>query len=213
MDWAQIDEIYNWDWQLYVLHWDHSRGLLFIHNSSNSGFFKKLAQSIAGEDVEQVRGPKIFRCLSGINRLKLQNVGLLEQLGRLIRYTMRAGSDVEPVLSEAQKQKAIKANLFGQGFENGHRSTIGCSYKGRIWSYRTTNLLNLTTWCRAVGERLLNESLDPEEVLRGTLVPELVSERPKKIPISVEWPDIFYKEPEQVFSFQINGINCVSARC
>lgn len=57
-----------------------------------------------------------------------------------------------------------------------------------------------------MGERLLDESLDPEEVLRGTLVPVLVPERPKKMPIAVEWPDIFYKEPEQAFSFQINGV-------
>jgi superfamily II DNA or RNA helicase len=205
VDWAQIDEIHNWDWQLYVLHWDRPKGLLFIHNSSNSGFFKSLAQAVAGDDVEQIRGPKVFRCMSGVSRLKLQNVGLLEQLGRLIRYTMRAGSDVEPGLSEAQKQKAIKANIFGQGFENGRRSSIGCSYKGRIWSYRTANLLALTTWCRSVGERLLNESLDPEEVLRGTLVPTLISERPEKVPIAVEWPDLFFKEPEQAFSFQING--------
>jgi superfamily II DNA or RNA helicase len=205
VDWAQIDEIHNWDWQLYVLHWDKSKGLLFIHNSSNAGFFKDLAKAVAGDNVEQIRGPKIFRCLAGVNRLKLQNVGLLEQLGRLIRYTMRAGSDVEPAMSEAQKQKAIKANLFGQGFEDGHRSTIGCSYKGRIWSYRTANLLTLTTWCRGVGAKLLDEKLDPEEVLRGTLVPVLVSERPKKLPVAVEWPPIFYKEPEQLFSFQING--------
>jgi Type III restriction enzyme, res subunit/Helicase conserved C-terminal domain len=204
VDWAHIDEIYNWDWQLYVLHWDQTRSLLFIHNSSNAGFFKDLATAVA-DDVEQIRGPTIFRCLSGINRLKLQNVGLLEQLGRLIRYTMRAGSDIEAGLPEAQKQKAMKANLFGQGFENGHRSTIGCSYKGRIWSYKTTDLLHWKTWCRAMGERLLNESLDPEEVLRGTLVPDLVLERPKKVPIAVEWPNVFYKEPEQVFSFQING--------
>ena len=99
VEWAQIDEIHNWDWQLYVLHWDQARGLLFIHNSSNAGFFKRLAEAVAGE-AEQVRGAKIFRCLSGINRLKLQNVGLLEQLGRLIRYTMRAGSDVESGISE-----------------------------------------------------------------------------------------------------------------
>jgi superfamily II DNA or RNA helicase len=205
VDWAHMDEIYNWDWQLYVLHWDKASRLLFIHNSSNAGFFKRLAQAVAGE-VEQIKGPKVFRCLSGINRLKLQNVGLLEQLGRLIRYTMRAGSDVESGLSETQKQKAIKANLFGQGFETGHRTSIGCSYRGRIWSHRTTNLLELTRWARAVGEKLLNESLDPEEVLRGTLVPELVSKRPKSMPIAVEWPDVFHREPEQVFSFQIDGI-------
>ncbi len=47
VDWAQIDEIYNWDWQLYVLHWHQARNLLFIHNSSNAGFFKSLAQAVA----------------------------------------------------------------------------------------------------------------------------------------------------------------------
>ncbi len=205
VDWAQIDEIHNWDWQLYVLHWDRDKQLLFIHNSSNAGFFKKLAHALTGDDAFQLTGPTVFRCLAGVNRLKLQNVGLVEQLGRLIRYTMRAGSDVEPGLSEAQKQTARKANVFGQGYENGKRSTIGCSYRGRIWSYRTSNLLELTRWCRVVGEKLLNDALDPEEVLRGTLVPTLVSERPDTMPISVEWPDVFFRNPEQAFEFEVDG--------
>lgn len=205
VEWAGTDEIYQWDWQLYALHWDEANRLLFIHNSSNAGFFKKLAQAVAGDDVEQIRGPEVFRCLAGINRLKLQNVGLLEQLGRLIRYTMRAGCDVEHGMSAAQKQKAIKANLFGQGFEDGHRTTIGCSYKGRIWSYQTTNLLRLTNWCRKVGGKLIDKSLDPEEVLNGTLVPVLVTSRPKKVPIAVDWPDLFYKEPEGCFLFTLRG--------
>jgi superfamily II DNA or RNA helicase len=204
VEWAQIDEIHNWDWQLYVLHWDQDKNLLYIHNSSNAGFFKRLAGAVAG-DVQQIRGPEIFRCLAGINRLKLQNVGLLEQLGRLIRYTMRAGSDVESGMTETQKRKAIKSNLFGQGFEGGGRTTIGCSYKGRIWSYKTTNLLDLTRWSRSVGAKLNDSKLDPEEVLNGTLVPVSVSRRPEKIPIAVEWPDLFYKEPESVFAFHIDG--------
>lgn len=204
VEWAQIDEIHNWDWQLYVLHWDHEKKLLYIHNSSNAGFFKKLAEAVAGE-VQQLRGPEVFRCLAGINRLKLQNVGLLEQLGRLIRYTMRAGSDVESGMTETQKRKAIKSNLFGQGYEGGGRTTIGCSYKGRIWSYKTTNLLEWTRWSRAVGAKLSDTSLNPEEVLNGTLVPVSVCKRPGKMPIAIEWPDLFYKEPESVFSFQIDG--------
>ena len=181
------------------------KGLLFIHNSSNAGFFKKLAKAVAGEDVQQIKGTDIFRCLAGINRLKLQNVGLLEQLGRLIRYTMRAGSDVESGMTEAQKQKAIRSNLFGQGFEGGARTTLGCSYKGRIWSYKTTNLLQLTKWCDAVGSKLVDTTLNPEEVLNGTLVPVPVSVRPSKMPIGIEWPDVFHKEPEKAFEFTIGG--------
>lgn len=206
VDWAQIDEIHNWDWQLYILHWNQDQNLLFIHNSSNAGFFKKLAEAVAGE-VQQVRGPDVFRCLANINRLKLQNVGLLEQLGRLIRYTMRAGSDVEPAMSEAQKNKAIKSNLFGQGFETGHRTTIGCSYKGRIWSYKTTNLLEFTKWSREVGSKVKDLALDPDQVLQGTLRPTLIGTRPTKVPIAIEWPDVFYREPESQFTFTVNGKN------
>ncbi len=205
VEWAQIDEIHSWDWQLYVLHWDQARSLLYIHNSSNAGFFKRLARAVAGDEVEQIIGPNVFRCLAGINRLRLQNVGLLEQLGRLIRYTMRAGSDVESGMTHAQKQKAIKSNLFGQGYENGHKTTIGCSYKGRVWSYRTTNLLELTKWWSDVGTKLVDETLDPDEVLKGTLVPVFISRRPKKSPIAIEWPEVVYREPESAFSFLVNG--------
>ena len=108
-------------------------------------------------------------------------------------------------MSDTQKQKAIKANLFGQGFEGGRRTTIGCSYKGRIWSYQSTNLLQLTTWCRNIGRKLVDRSLDPDQVLSGTLVPELVTARPAKVPIAVDWPELFYKEPERCFSFTLQG--------
>jgi superfamily II DNA or RNA helicase len=198
VEWAQIDAIHTWDWQLYILHWDQARGLLFIHNSNNAGFFKKLAKAVAGE-VEQFCGQNVFRCL------KLQNVGLLEQRGRQIRFTMRAGSDVETGMSQAQKEKAIKSNLFGQGYENGQKATIGCSYKGRIWSYKTTNLLEFRSWCFLVGSKLIDNQLNPQDVLNGTLIPEFVGKRPLKMPITIEWPDEFLREPEGKFTFRIDG--------
>jgi hypothetical protein len=192
------------EWQLYILFWDKENQLLFINNSSNSGFFEKLAQSVAGE-VQLISGPNVFRCLSKVNRLLFQNVGLLEQLGRLIRYTMRAGSDVESGLSEAQKQKAIKSNLFGTGYEDGNRTSIGCSYKGRIWSRQHTDLRSWTRWCRSVGSKLLDESLDPEEILKGTLVQEVISERPMVMPIRVDWPDVIYRDSERDISLNLSG--------
>lgn len=202
MEWARVDEIYSWDWQLYILFWHQERQLLFIHNSSNKGFFRDLAKAVAGK-ATPIRGAEIFRCLATVNRLRLQNVGLIETLGRLIRFTMRAGSDVEGGLSEAQKRKAIKSNLFGTGFEDGHRTSIGCSYKGRIWSRQTTNLREFTRWCRSIGNKLLDESLDPEQVLRGTLQPRLVSARPAGMPIAAEWPEAFYTESETAVQFQL----------
>ncbi len=187
--WAQSAEIHTWDWQLYVVHCDEESGLLFIHNSDNAGYFKRLAAAVAGPDVELVQGANVFRCISEIKRFKYQNVGLRQQLGRLVRFTMSSGSDVELGMTEAQKRRAIKSNIFGQGYEGGFKTTIGCSSKGRIWSFRTTNLLELTRWCRQVGQKLVDTSLDPDEVLKGTITTKLVAVRPEKFPIAVDWPE------------------------
>ncbi len=204
IDWVQVRDIFNWDWELYLVFWDKDQNLLFINSSTNRGYYRTLAKAIAG-DVNLIQGPPVFRCFSGINRLKLQNVGLIEQLGRLIRYTMRAGSDVEPSLSEAQKRNTMRSNIFGVGYENGSKTSVGCSYKGRIWSHNTANVETLTKWCRFVGKKITDESIDPDEVLRGTLRPVLLSRRPREMPFGIDWPDIIYREPETKYSITIRN--------
>lgn len=203
IDWIQLKEIFNWDWELFILHWDKDSKLLFINSSGNKGNYEKLAEAVAGE-VELVEGPPVFRCLSGVNRLKLQNVGLIEHLGRLIRFTMRAGADVESGLTEAQKRNATKSNIFGNGFEGGAKTSVGCSYKGRIWSRRLSNMAGLVKWFQHVGHKVMNERIDPDEVLKGTLIPQPVFVRPEKMPIAIDWPDIIYTEPETIYTFVID---------
>ena len=200
----KIQEVFNWDWELFVVFWDEAQQLLFINSSSNSGYYQKLAEAVAGE-VELIRGQVVFRCLSGINRLRLQNVGLIRQHGRLIRYTMQAGSDVEPALTEAHKRNTRKGNIFGAGYESGARTSIGCSYKGRLWSRQVTNVEGLTHWCSLVGQKVLDESIDPDEVLKGTLLQTVVAKRPIKMPIGIDWPEILYTQAETAFEFAIDG--------
>lgn len=202
IDWTQMQAIFDWSWELYFLYRDGEQNLLFIHGSTNSGHYQKLAAAVA-DGTELITGAPVFRCFAGVNRLTLQNVGLSEQLGRLIRYIMRAGADVEAGLTEAQKRNARKLNIFGNGYEGGGKTSIGCSYKGRIWSRRVTNIEALTRWCRQVGRKVLDERIDPDEVLRGTLTPTAVMVRPRLMPIAVDWPEIIYGEPESAYEFDI----------
>jgi hypothetical protein len=140
IDWADIKDVFNWHWELHVLFWDNIQNLLFIHGSTNKGEFKQLAKSVAGDDVALINEQAVFRCFSGVNRLRFQNVGLTRQLGRLIRYTGSMGSDVELGLGELLKKNTRKSVLFGTGFEGGKKVTIGASRKGRIWSFATANV-------------------------------------------------------------------------
>lgn len=204
IEWTEVQELYNWDWELYVVMWDRTQKLLFINNSSNSGEFRTLAQAIAGEDVELIKEWPVFRCLAGVNRLKLSNVGLLEQLGRLVRYTGRMGADVEPVLSDAQKRNTKKAVIFGTGFAGGAQVSVGASRKGRIWSFSRVRLSTLASWCRDIGAKVLDESIDPEQILRGTLDSTPIVNRPQLMPIGIDWPEQVYKEKENSYGIKFD---------
>lgn len=206
IDWARMRDIYNWDCELLIVFWDKHQDLLFIHSSTNSGYYRRLAEAVAGK-VELIKGSSIFRCFSNVNRLKFQNIGLIEQLGRLIRYTMRAGSDVEAGLTDAQKQNVLKSNFFGVGYEDGSKTSIGCTYKGRIWSRRVTNIEALTRWCSAIGKKVIDGSIDPNDFLKGTLIPKIITRRPRKMPICIDWPEVLYQRPEDMIRFIFDGKN------
>ena len=205
VEWAQISDIYTWDWQLYIIYWDRRQRLLFIHNSENAGFFGDLAKAVAGQDVQLIKGRNMFRCFASINRLKLQNAGLLEHFGKYVRFTMRAGSDVASAITAAERQRVQRSNIFANGFENGSKTTMGCSYKGRVWSWRKTNVKAFTSWCSKVGAKIIDPNINGDEILEGTLIPESVGSRPDSMPLNVDWPEDFYKETTHKYKFLING--------
>jgi hypothetical protein len=134
--WTDVESLFSWEWELYVVVWSPEQNLLFINTSTNAGEYKALAQAVAGETATLIKGQDVFRTFSGVNRLRLQNVGLTEQLGRNVRYTGRMGADVEPALTDVQRRTARKSVLSGTGYEDGTKTTVGASRKGRIWSHR-----------------------------------------------------------------------------
>ena len=146
--WTDVEQLFSWAWELYVIFWWKERNLLFINGSTNAGEFKTLAQSVAGQDVDLIRGQQVFRAFAGINRLRLNNVGLTEQLGRNVSFTSRMGADVAAGLHDAQRRRASKSNLAGAGFEGGASATIGAS--GRDGSGVTGGTAS-TSWSRGVG--------------------------------------------------------------
>ena len=276
LDWAQLEGIFNWIWELYVLYWDKSQNLLFIAGSHSGGYCRKLAEAVAGfsfdvplgfenelarrvlslalrqkfdaqgivlspgkstaiegggQDgrwwindsgrnrmyavvkkdkalsvsvtVKRVWGPSVFRCFGGVTQLVLHNVGLTSPFGRHVRYTMRAGSNVGAALTGRVPEETYKSNIFGAGFEDSERTGVGCSRGGRVWSTANVNLHELTARCRAVGRKLLDEGIDSDAVLRDTLRVDVVDDRPGKMPITIEWPALVYRNPETAYVFTL----------
>src|SRR6202022_846718 len=97
------------------------------------------------------------------------NVGLAEQLGRNVSYTGRMGADVAQVLHDTQLRRARKSVLAGSGYEGGESATVGASRKGRIWSHRRDRVDQLAAWCKGIGAKLLDNTIDPKGEPKGTL--------------------------------------------
>ncbi len=203
VEWGNFKEIYELQWSITIVFWDSKNNLLFIYSSDKS-MSKDLAVAIIGKDAEQINEINIFRAFHGLQRVSLQNVGLKEFLGKSIRFRMSVGTDVEQALSIAEKERGQKAFVFGVGYEDGEKISLGCSYKGRIWSKLKGGLKEYTEWCTEVGAKLVNEKIDPNQVLKETLMPQSISNRPVGvIPVWVDWDEEMYSHTETKFKFVI----------
>jgi len=188
------------------LYYNQENNLLFIHSSDKSSLYPDLAKTVLEGNYELIHKLLVYRSFYDVKRVSLQNVGLKEFLNRKIRFTMRVGTDIQDALSLAEQQRGEKAFVFGSGFEDGDKITLGCSYKGRIWSYMRSDLKGFIDWCNNLGKKLIDENVDPNQVLRDTLIPEVITEVPHLYPTYIDWDDNFYDFPESKIEITINGI-------
>ena len=200
IEWVNYKEVYGLDWTLYVIYYDEINKLLFIHSSDKSSLYPELANAVLYKNATLIEKLDIFKSFYEIKRVSLQNVGLKEYLNRKIRFSMKVGTDIQNALSIAEQQRGEKAFVFGAGYSEGKKITLGCSYKGRIWSYLKSDIKGFIKWCDAIGGKLINQSIDPNQILKHTLIPELISRLPDIQPIYIDWSDSFYLNTE----FKIN---------
>lgn len=207
VEWVHHKEIYDIQWDIIIVFWDTKNNLLFINSSDNGSLYWELAEAIIGEDAELIKGINVFKSFHNLKRVKLQNVGLRQFLGKNIRFRMMVGSDVAEALSLAEKQRGEKAFVMGTGFEDGNPVNIGASYKGRIWTKLKGDLKEYKRWCLGIGEKLINTTIDPNQILKETLIPILRTDLPQEYPVWIDWDIDMYLETESKFKFYIDGFN------
>lgn len=205
IDWVNYKDMYELQWSLTVLYYDDRKKLLYIHSSDKSSLYKDVAQSVLGSNTILLNELKVFKVFHNISRISLQNVGLKEFLSKHVRFTMRTGTDIAEALSVSTQAKAQRAFVFGSGYDNGVKISLGCSYKGRIWSYARGNLKDYVKWCDVIGSKLLDPDIDPNQILKDTLVPKVVDSIPQKHSVFIDWDENYYDYSDVKKFIDING--------
>lgn len=198
VEWADADQLVDRSYDLFALFWDSDTNLLYINSSDNSSVHEGLAKSVGGDNVRLIDGTQAFRVLGGINRLTLRNMGLNDRLRRSVRFMMFTGSDIKSYLEDSDTHGKEKTHVFGDGFDGTARVTIGTSKKGRIWSWKEAkDLLEWKTWCRGIGSKLLDSTIQADSFLEDSMIPEDLHQTPDLYPLFVEWPDELYRRSEE----------------
>ena len=198
--------------ELFALYWDRRRNLLFINSSNNDSsdrHHQRLAQAVAGEDVERIRGEAVFRVYGEVQRLVATNVGVLDVLNRARKFTMHAGSDALSHYPSADAQTKTQTNIFASGYADGERVQVGASISGRVWSWRQAgSLREWMAWCDEVGTKLIDDRISIDEIIANFIRPVVLNERPELVVTAVEWPASVYDSTTDSLRVRYAGSEC-----
>lgn len=150
------------------------------------------------KDAIEIKGERVFRILSGLKRLYFQNLGVNKAQNKL-RYVMYSGTDIQEAIPEIETHRAIKSNMFAKGYEQGELITLGCSYKGKIWSMDSDSVDEWVKWCKKVGRKILDDSINTNEIIKTAMKTEYLEIFPDLVPLYIDWPvDILRKNENKI---------------
>jgi superfamily II DNA or RNA helicase len=208
VEWGSFDTVQNLEWDMIVVFWDFRPNVnrIFVNTSIKSFPAEKLVEAIFGNQVSKITGMNVFRIFHEVHRLSLFNVGGRKGIGQDISFQSFYGKGVQDGLDMLLQGTLIKNNIFGVGYKDGNKVSLGCSVKGKIWSYLRGNLDELIDWCKTVGDVVENPDIDPNTVLQHTLQVMMISTRPDQTAIAADWHPEMYKFSDARYEIYINGI-------
>jgi len=185
--WSDQKDIVQYEYDFFVVFHDVKKGLIHI-NETDAGKGNRLIENIFFES-SLIKGEPIYRTLDGINRLMIGTLGLKQNPSGRISFRMFAGTDIKSGISQAVISGSTKSNLFGYGFRNGEKVSIGCSYKGKVWMRWVEQIDFWKEWCLNVGEMILDETIDTNHILENSLMMEEITKFPDATPYKILLPE------------------------
>jgi superfamily II DNA or RNA helicase len=190
-DWSTMDKIHNLSWQLIIVYYDALHKRIYL-NSTIGLNGEKFLRPMFGL-VSKINGDNLFRIFANTNQLVLYNVGARLR-GRDISFQSFFGSSVQDGIERLKQGDLIKNNLFGIGYRDGERVSLGCSLKGRVWSRERDDLMHYALWCNEIGAYVFDSTIDTNTVLKNTLKIESITSYPTNaVPLGFDWSEHIYE--------------------
>jgi superfamily II DNA or RNA helicase len=205
VSWAKSESIKTSTWHLYLAYYRSSDSTLFVSCTADDRQHNRFLKLIA-LDSRRIAGDDVFRIMHGLNRLKLQNVGL-SRSGRDVRFTMHVGQDVNKVMDDLENGRSIKSNIFGVGFAEGNNTTAGCSAKGKLWKMDTGAVDDWVRWCDLVATKVNDPYIDTSSILNNVMRAQKIEGAWPTGIFFADWPDSIGVETEGRCAITVDSVS------
>jgi superfamily II DNA or RNA helicase len=205
VEFGNFDGVQNVTWGVVLVYWhltpDYNH--LYINTSLAGVDQDKLAEALFDNQVERITGTKLFRVFHGVSRFAVQTFGG-RKMGD-VSFKSYYGKDVEEGVQLMERKELTKNNIFGIGYRNGNKTSIGCTIKGKVWSYMRGNIKEFCRWCDLIGGLIANEAIDDDIVLSNTLKITPIRSLPQVMPMAIDWDADVYRYPEKRYEIIKGG--------
>lgn len=193
--WARSEKMRDQTWDLIVMHYDQSTGLLYVGFSEKRLDLSKLVEVITAEKPQAITGDDVFRSFHGIKRLSIVHAGIFKPANHLHRYSRLSGADVTTELSRWKDgRRCQKSDFVGVGFRDGFPVSVGASVKGKVWSpARSGDLKEWKHWCVEIGRMLTDATINSNYLLENSAEKvELIQYPPDVVVLATDWSEQLY---------------------
>ena len=200
-EWTKQDITSSIQWEIIVVHrhctpkYCHA----YVNSSTKAINIDRLMVAIFGDAIDLIYGPQLFRVFHNMKRLGVTMFGGRKSIPGSVSFKSFCGKDIEDGISQIEAGQLVRNNVFGIGYKDGERDSIGCTIKGKIWSLRRDNLYKFTKWCHEIGGLVENATLDPDVVMRNALKVKRLSNLPNSRAIAIDWNDSLWKNTTRKF--------------
>lgn len=188
--WGDMNTVENLTWDVILVYFDALNKRVYLNSSMDmrgSSFLENIF-----DGVKKIEDDRVYRVFANTNRLRLFNVGARLPQGKDISFQSFFGSSVQDGLDLLTQGKLQKNNIFGVGFKDGVKTSIGCSSKGKVWSRERANIMCFQKWCNEIGKIITDDSIDTNVVLENMLEFKTINVLPNVMPITIDWnPDVY----------------------
>lgn len=207
--WTKSEAIRDQLWTLVMMHYSPDQGLLYIGCSDTKFRHENLADAVCRGDHSLIRLNPVFRCFQNIKRLKIIHAGLLKPANRNHRYSKYSGADVTTELANlASGGRTRKSDFVGIGYRDGNPVGVGASQKGKVWNpARVGNPKQWIEWCEMTGGMLIDENIDPDQILKDTAKVKEIDEFPtSENIIAMDWNEETFEKYHRMSLVESNGL-------